>query len=79
MTATTRSPGTNGEAARLPATKTARHALIATILASRPVHSQTELAARLAEAAGLVPQGMLSRGLPGLRAVKNRISTGAVA
>ena len=81
MTATTRAPGTNGapESTRLPATKAARHALIATILASGPVHSQTELAARLVEEGVTVTQATLSRDLVELRAVKIRTATGALA
>ncbi len=67
------------EAARLPATKAARHALIATLLSRRPVHSQTELAGQLAEAGVSVTQATLSRDLVELRAVKIRTATGALA
>ena len=67
------------DSARLPATKAARHALIATLLARRPVHSQTELAGQLAEAGVSVTQATLSRDLVELRAVKIRTSAGALA
>jgi transcriptional regulator of arginine metabolism len=67
------------ETARLPATKAARHALIATLLARHPVHSQTELAGRLAEAGVSVTQATLSRDLVELRAVKIRTSGGSLA
>ncbi|WP_367183123.1 arginine repressor [uncultured Cellulomonas sp.] len=67
------------DAARLPATKAARHALIATLLARRPVHSQTELAGQLAEAGVSVTQATLSRDLVELRAVKIRTSDGTLA
>jgi len=67
------------EAARLPATKAARHALIATLLSRRPVHSQTELAGQLAEAGVSVTQATLSRDLVELRAVKVRTPSGALA
>ena len=76
---TTRAPHPTDEPARLPATKAARHALIARLLASRPVHSQTELAGRLAEAGVSVTQATLSRDLVELRAVKIRTATGALA
>jgi transcriptional regulator of arginine metabolism len=76
---TTRAPHRTDEPARLPATKAARHALIARLLASRPVHSQTELAGRLAEAGVSVTQATLSRDLVELRAVKIRTATGALA
>jgi transcriptional regulator of arginine metabolism len=67
------------EAARLPATKAARHALITSLLSRRPVHSQTELAGQLAEAGVSVTQATLSRDLVELRAVKIRTATGALA
>ena len=69
----------SADAVRLPATKAARHALIATLLARRPVHSQTELAAQLAEAGVSVTQATLSRDLVELRAVKIRTATGSLA
>ncbi len=85
MSATTRSarqatdrPG-SGDAARLPTTKAARHALIATLLTRAPVHSQTELAGQLAEAGVSVTQATLSRDLVELRAVKIRTAGGALA
>jgi transcriptional regulator of arginine metabolism len=64
---------------RVPATKAARHALIATELARRPVHSQPELATALAEAGVSVTQATLSRDLVELRAVKIRVASGALA
>ena len=71
-------PTTTG-IARVPATKAARHALIATLLSRRPVHSQPELAAALAEAGVSVTQATLSRDLVELRAVKIRTAAGALA
>ena len=65
--------------ARVPATKAARHALIATLLSRRPVHSQSELAAALAEAGVSVTQATLSRDLVELRAVKIRTAAGTLA
>ncbi len=67
------------DAPRLPATKAARHALIATLLSRRPVHSQTELAVQLAEAGVSVTQATLSRDLVELRAVKIRTPGGTLA
>ena len=64
---------------RVPATKAARHALIATLLSRRPIHSQPELAAALAEAGVSVTQATLSRDLVELRAVKIRTAAGALA
>jgi transcriptional regulator of arginine metabolism len=73
------SAATTADAGRLPATKAARHALIATLLSRRPVHSQTELAGQLAEAGVSVTQATLSRDLVELRAVKIRTAGGALA
>jgi transcriptional regulator of arginine metabolism len=70
---------TSPEAGRLPATKAARHALIASLLSRRPVHSQSELAGQLAEAGVSVTQATLSRDLVELRAVKIRTAGGALA
>ncbi|WNB84808.1 arginine repressor [Cellulomonas sp. ATA003] len=67
------------DTARLPATKAARHALITTLLARQPVHSQTELAGQLAEVGVSVTQATLSRDLVELRAVKIRTPGGALA
>ena len=67
------------DAARVPATKAARHALIATLLSRRPIHSQPELAAALGEVGVSVTQATLSRDLVELRAVKIRTATGALA
>ena len=64
---------------RVPATKAARHALIGTLLSRRPVHSQSDLVAALAEAGVSVTQATLSRDLVELRAVKIRTATGALA
>lgn len=76
-------PTTTGAApvgpARVPATKAARHALIATLLSRRPIHSQPELAAALAETGVSVTQATLSRDLVELRAVKIRTAAGALA
>jgi transcriptional regulator of arginine metabolism len=68
-----------GDPARLPTTKAARHALIASLLSHRPVHSQTELAGQLAEAGVSVTQATLSRDLVELGAVKIRTPGGALA
>jgi transcriptional regulator of arginine metabolism len=64
---------------RVPATKAARHALIATLLSRRPIHSQPELAAALAEVGVSVTQATVSRDLVELRAVKIRTAAGALA
>jgi len=64
---------------RVPATKAARHDLIGTLLSRRPVHSQSELAAALAEVGVSVTQATLSRDLVELQAVKIRTATGALA
>jgi transcriptional regulator of arginine metabolism len=61
-----------------PATKAARHARIAGILASRPVRSQEELAAALAQAGVQVAQATLSRDLEELGAVRLRGADGAL-
>lgn len=63
-----------------PATKTARHALIAAILAHAdpPVRSQEELAERLAQRGLRVTQATLSRDLEELGAVRLRGSGGAL-
>ncbi|GAB76684.1 transcriptional regulator, ArgR family [Austwickia chelonae] len=53
-------------------TKSARHQLIADILARYCVHSQSELLQRLAEHGVVVTQATLSRDLVALRAVKVR-------
>jgi len=55
-----------------PLTKPARHALIATLVHDRPVRSQTELVALLAEQGVIVTQATLSRDLDELGAVKRR-------
>ena len=62
-----------------PATKAARHALIARLLARRPVRSQAELAAALAAEGVTVTQATLSRDLVELRAVRIRASDGTLA
>jgi len=62
-----------------PATKPARHAQIAAILTHRPpVHSQDELAGRLAEVGIHVTQATLSRDLEELGAVRLRGPDGAL-
>ncbi len=63
-----------------PATKTARHAQIAAILAQPgpPVRSQEELAERLAQRGMRVTQATLSRDLEELGAVRLRGSDGAL-
>jgi transcriptional regulator of arginine metabolism len=63
-----------------PATKTARHALIATILAhaDSPVRSQEELAERLSQRGLRVTQATLSRDLEELGAVRLRDASGAL-
>ena len=59
-----------------PATRVARHRMIADILAQTPTRSQTELAERLAENGVAVTQGTLSRDLDELGAVKIRNTAG---
>lgn len=59
-----------------PATRAARHRLIAEILAQSPTRSQTELAERLADSGVAVTQGTLSRDLDELGAVKIRNTAG---
>jgi transcriptional regulator of arginine metabolism len=62
-----------------PATKAARHAQIAGILNRRPpVHSQDELAGRLADAGIRVTQATLSRDLEELGAVRLRGPEGSL-
>src|SRR5580698_1010247 len=63
-----------------PATKTARHAQIAAILAHAepPVRSQEELAERLAQRGVKVTQATLSRDLEELGAVRLRAADGAL-
>ena len=60
----------------IPATKTARHALIRQVVASRPVRSQAELAQQLAARGASVTQATLSRDLDELRAHKVRTADG---
>lgn len=62
-----------------PLTRTARHARIAELIGSRPVHSQTELADLLASEGVQVTQATLSRDLEELRAVKVRSGDGPAA
>ena len=59
-----------------PLTRTARHARIAELIGTRPVHSQTELADLLAAEGVQVTQATLSRDLEELRAVKVRSGDG---
>jgi transcriptional regulator of arginine metabolism len=62
----------------MPATKTARQARIAALLGSRPVRSQAELAALLAEDGLVVGQATLSRDLVEMRAVRVRGTAGGL-
>lgn len=62
----------------MPATKTARQARITALLTSRPVRSQAELAALLAEDGLNVGQATLSRDLVELRTVRVRGKDGAL-
>ncbi|MCU1574144.1 MAG: arginine repressor [Micrococcaceae bacterium] len=73
-------PGAAGPSAAvgMPATKTARQARIAALLGSRPVRSQAELAALLAEDGLVVGQATLSRDLVEMRAVRVRGTTGGL-
>jgi transcriptional regulator of arginine metabolism len=61
-----------------PLTKNARHQRIIDLVTHRPVRSQTELAALLAEVGVHVTQATLSRDLGELNAVKVRSSDGAL-
>ncbi|HSU70492.1 MAG TPA: arginine repressor [Micrococcaceae bacterium] len=62
----------------MPATKTARQARIRALLTSRPVRSQAELAALLADDGLNVGQATLSRDLVELRAVRVRGDDGGL-
>jgi transcriptional regulator of arginine metabolism len=59
-----------------PATKASRHQLITELVASQPIHSQTELAELLADRGVQVTQATLSRDLVFLDAVKVRLGGG---
>ncbi|MGP7961429.1 arginine repressor [Sanguibacter sp. A247] len=59
-----------------PSTKAARHARVRALLVSEQIHSQTELAARLAADGLHVTQATLSRDLIELRAQKVRTADG---
>lgn len=63
---------------RVPATKAARHALVAQLLGRQPVASQTDLARLLAEQGVVVTQATLSRDLVELRAHKVRGADGGL-
>lgn len=65
-------------AGTIPPTKAARQWLIARIIARRPVYSQTDLLAALAEEGVSVTQATLSRDLVELRAEKTRSPGGAL-
>jgi transcriptional regulator of arginine metabolism len=67
------------EFALTPMTKGARQQLIADLLSSREVHSQTELAELLATRGVQVTQATLSRDLVDLDAVKVRVASGSMA
>ncbi len=62
-----------------PATRTARHARIVSLIRERPVRSQTELAELLSAAGIQVTQATLSRDLEELGAVKLRGTDGGPA
>ena len=64
--------------ATVPHTKAARQHLIVRVLARHPVRSQTDLAARLAEAGVVVTQTTLSRDLLELDAVRVRDAAGSL-
>lgn len=66
------------EKAVIPSTKTARQARIAALLTARPVRSQAELAALLAEDGVQVTQATLSRDLVELGAARVRAEVGFV-
>ncbi|WP_022873635.1 arginine repressor [Nesterenkonia alba] len=61
-----------------PTTKTARHAKIRELIARSAVHSQAELAQRLAEAGVTVTQGTLSRDLVEIGAARVRAKDGSL-
>ena len=63
-------------ASSIPATKAARHALIARVIARQAVHSQSDLLTALAEEGVSVTQATLSRDLVELRATKVRSAGG---
>jgi transcriptional regulator of arginine metabolism len=67
-----------GEHALTPLTKGARQQLIADLLASRAVRSQTELAELLSSRGVHVTQATLSRDLVELDAIKVRVASGAL-
>lgn len=60
----------------VPATKAARHALIARLLAHQPIVSQADLSRRLGERGLSVTQATLSRDLLEMRASKVAVSDG---
>lgn len=62
----------------VPTTKTARHALIARLLATSTVRSQGDLAVALAVEGVVVTQATLSRDLVELRAVRIRAADGSL-
>ncbi len=62
----------------VPATKAARHALIVRLITRRPLSSQGDLLAALAEEGVGVTQATLSRDLVELRAAKTRTASGAL-
>ena len=67
------------ETLRAPASKNARHARISELIERNQIGSQTELAARLAEAGIAVSQGTLSKDLLELGAVRVRTASGQFA
>jgi transcriptional regulator of arginine metabolism len=62
----------------IPATKSARQALIARLIDSESIHSQGELAARLEEEGLSVTQATLSRDLLDIGAIKVRDASGGL-
>ncbi|WP_081744915.1 arginine repressor [Arthrobacter sp. H14] len=70
--------GTDGRSTGRPATKTARQGRITALLTSRPVRSQAELAALLADDGVMVTQATLSRDLVELGAVRVRSPAGGL-
>lgn len=70
--------GTAGDLGRVPATKGARHQRIVHLVTHHEIHSQTELAERLAGDGVRVTQATLSRDLVELDALKVRAADGAL-
>ncbi|MCW2622029.1 MAG: arginine repressor, ArgR [Frankiales bacterium] len=75
---TTGRPALSAVPTLAPATKAARHARIAELLAAHVVTSQVELGRRLAESGVQVTQATVSRDLEELGALKTRTAEGTV-